>query len=206
MYFLIPKLCLLLWVYATHLNTKRIVITGGPSTGKTAVIEALQDKGFHCLEEVIRAMTLAKKAEEKELIFETNPIVSVDDPLAFNQMILDARLAQFNSTLESDEKLVFFDRGLPDVLAYMDCFNQEYDETFNEACRANKYDLVFLMPPWKEIHVMDGERFESFEEGLMVNECLLDAYARFGYEVQIVPKDTVLKRVDYILEYIKAQL
>jgi predicted ATPase len=188
------------------LNTKRIVITGGPSTGKTAVIEALQDKGYHCLEEVIRAMTLAKKAEEKELVFESNPIVSVDDPLAFNQMILDARLAQFNSTLNSEEKLVFFDRGLPDVLAYMDCFNQEYNTSFEKACTTNRYDIIFIMPPWKEIHVVDNERFESYEESLLVHECLCNSYSNFDYDIHIVPKDSISKRVDYILEYIKTQL
>jgi len=152
------------------LNTKRIVITGGPSTGKTAVIDALEKEGYSCLEEVIRAMTLAKKAEESEVVFETNPIVSVNDPKAFNQMILDARVAQFESALNSSEDYVFFDRGIPDVLAYMDCFNQSYDDAFKESCIANRYDVVFIMPPWRHIHKVDNERFESFEESLRVNE------------------------------------
>lgn len=184
------------------MNTKRIVITGGPSTGKTAVVDTLEEQGYHCLEEVIRAMTLAKKAEESETVFETNPIVSVTDPMAFNEMILHARVDQYTSTLELSEELVFFDRGIPDVLAYMDCFNQEYGESFKEACRTNRYDLIFLMPPWKDIHIVDNERFESFEESLRVNKCLENSYASFGYDVQIVPKDTVANRVNFILECI----
>lgn len=185
------------------MNTKRVVITGGPSTGKTAVVEVLQQKGHHCFEEVIRAMTLAKKAEESDVVFESNPIVSVADPEAFNQMILDARVDQYKSTIESSHELVFFDRGIPDVLAYMDCFQQEYDESFENACIANKYDLIFLMPPWKEIHVVDNERFESYEESLRINECLANSYTSFGYDVQIVPKDTILNRVEFILDRIK---
>lgn len=183
--------------------TKRIVITGGPSTGKTAVIKALQQKGYHCLEEVIRAMTLAKKAEESDIVFASNPIVSVTDPAAFNQTILNARIAQYTSTLESSEGVVFFDRGIPDVVAYMDCFNQEYDEAFTNACVTNKYDLIFLMPPWKEIHVVDNERFESYEESLRVNNCLANSYTSYGYDVQIVPKDTIFNRVDFIIDRIK---
>lgn len=186
------------------MNTKRIVITGGPSTGKTAVIEVLQQKGYHCLEEVIRAMTLAKKTEESDVVFESNPIVSVTDPAAFNQMILDARVDQYKSTLKSSDELVFFDRGIPDVLAYMDCFQQEYDESFKNACSTNKYDLIFLMPPWKEIHVVDNERFETYEESLRVNECLENSYTSFGYDVQIVPKDTILNRVNFILDKVKS--
>jgi len=182
------------------------VITGGPSTGKTAVIEVLEQKGYHCLEEVIRAMTMAKKVEESGLVFETNPIVSVTDPMAFNQMILDARVAQYKSTLGSSNKYVFFDRGIPDVLAYMDCFNQEYDDSFKVACSTHRYDLIFLMPPWKDIHVVDNERFESFEESQRVNACLENSYSSFGYAIEIVPKDTILNRVDFILERIKELL
>jgi predicted ATPase len=185
------------------LNTKRIVITGGPSTGKTAVIEALEQKGYHCLEEVIRAMTLAKKAEESDIVFKSNPIVSVTDPMAFNQMVLDARISQYNAAQESSDEFVFFDRGIPDVLAYMDCFEQDYDKSFLNASISNRYDLVFLMPLWKEIHVVDNERFESYEESIRIDECLTNSYASFGYDVQIVPKDTVLNRVDFILDSIK---
>lgn len=185
------------------MKTKRIVITGGPSTGKTAVIDALEKEGYTCLEEVIRAMTLAKKAEENEVVFETNPIVSVSDPMAFNRMILEARLAQFKSTLTSSEDYVFFDRGIPDVLAYMDCFNQLYDDSFIESCMANRYDGVFIMPPWQAIHKVDNERFESFEESLRVNQCLQRTYANFGYAIQIVPKDTILNRMTFILNRIK---
>ncbi|TMM57548.1 ATP-binding protein [Maribacter algarum] len=186
-----------------HLNTKRVVITGGPSTGKTAVIDVLEQKGYHCLEEVIRAMTLAKKENESDVVFETNPIVSVTEPMAFNQMILDARIAQYESTANNSEEIVFFDRGIPDVLAYMDCFQQEYGKPFTEACKNNLYDVIFLMPPWKEIHVVDNERFESYEESLRIHECLEKSYSSFGYDVQIVPKDTILNRVDFILEHLK---
>ncbi len=185
------------------MNTKKIVITGGPSTGKTAVIEVLQQEGYPCKEEVIRAMTLAKKEADDNLVFESNPIVSVDDPAAFNQMILQARIEQYKSSLDTSEELIFFDRGIPDVLAYMDCFNQEYDESYKEACTLSRYDFVFLMPPWKEIHINDSGRFESFEESLRINDCLANSYRSFGYDVQIVPKDTISNRVDYLLNYIK---
>ncbi len=185
------------------MNTKKIVITGGPSTGKTAVIEVLKQKGYHCLEEVIRAMTLAKKAEESDVVFQSNPIVSFTDPAAFNQMILDARLAQYKSVIASADALAFFDRGIPDVLAYMDCFGQQYDESFKNVCKTNKYDMIFLMPPWKDIHIVDNERFETYEESLRINECLANSYSSFGYDVQVVPKDTILNRVDFILDSVK---
>ena len=180
------------------------MITGGPSTGKTSVIDHLEHQGFTCLHEVIRLMTLEKKALEGEAIFKSNPIVSVADPLAFNQRILKARIEQFDSVAATTEKMIFFDRGIPDVMAYMDCFDQPYDAVFEKAGLDYRYDAVFIMPPWKEIHISDNERFESFEESMQVHECLVKCYAQFGYDVQVVPKMEVIKRASYILTHLKS--
>jgi predicted ATPase len=186
-----------------HLETKRIVITGGPSTGKTAVIDKLEAMGYTCLHEVIRSMTLEEKKQDSDLSFKTNPIVSVADPMAFNISILEARIAQYKSSAITSEELVFFDRGIPDVLAYMDCFNQNYNKKFINACKSNKYDIIFIMPPWQEIHVSDSGRFETFEESVMINDCLVNSYSSYGYDVKIVPKDSITNRVEFILKHIK---
>ncbi len=179
------------------------MITGGPSTGKTSVIKLLEEQGHTCLHEVIRLMTLEKKAEEGETVFKTNPIVSVEDPSAFNKRILDARIAQYKSVYDTLEEKVFFDRGIPDVLAYMDCFGQKYDNTYVKSSEDYRYDTIFMMPPWKEIHVSDNERLENFEESILVHECLFNCYTRFGYDVQNVPKMEIEKRVDFILDHLK---
>jgi predicted ATPase len=62
------------------------------------------------------------------------------------------------------------------------------------------------MPPWKEIHISDNERFETYDESLLINDCLLKTYRLFGYDVRIVPKDTVPKRVDFILDTINSTM
>ena len=36
----------------------KIVLIGGPATGKTTILKALKKKGFHCFEEVSREITL----------------------------------------------------------------------------------------------------------------------------------------------------
>ncbi len=182
---------------------KKIVITGGPSTGKTSVINLLENSGYLCLHEVIRDMTAKEQETDQEITFKSNPIVSVDDPMAFNQRILDARVTQYQLAETKQDAILFFDRGIPDVLAYMDCFEQQYPQSFIDACTNHLYDHVFLMPPWKEIHVSDSQRFESYEEALLIDKCLSNTYAQLGYEVIIVPKDTIQKRVEFILNTIK---
>ena len=56
------------------------------------------------------------------------------------------------------------------------------------------------MPPWREIYVVDGERFESYEESLRINDALTNSYVSFGYNVQVVPKVSIDERVRFILE------
>jgi len=186
------------------LRQKKIVITGGPSTGKTSVINALEAKAYTCLHEVIRLMTAAAKDKDAELAFKTNPIVSVSDPQAFNQKILEARIQQYESAQEMSNEFIFFDRGIPDVLAYMDCFKQTYDESFVKACQEHRYDFIFLMPPWKDIHSTDTERFESFEESIQVYASLKNSYSEFGYTVIEVPKESIANRVSFILNHVNA--
>ena len=184
------------------MNHKKIVITGGPSTGKTSVIQQLEQQGFHCMEEVVRKMTADKLFEEDSEAFATNPIISVSDPLQFNLNLLEQRIAQYRSAAESKEKIVFFDRGVPDVMGYMQCFGQPYGELFERAGKEIRYDLVFLMPPWQEIHTVDTERFENFEESIQIDACLAKVYRNFGYDPVSVPKIGVAGRVDFILDWI----
>ena len=186
------------------MKAKKIVITGGPSTGKTSVIKQLEEDGYHCLHEVIRSMTSEEKNQEEKIEIVSNPIVSVSDPLKFNLKILNARIEQFKRARKANDKMFFFDRGIPDVLAYMDCFQQTYDAIFSNACQNFRYDQIFLMPPWKEIHITDNERYESFEESLHIYYCLKNSYEKHAYDVTIVPKGSITERIEFILEQINA--
>ena len=178
----------------------KVVITGGPGTGKTSIIQELKKKGFFCRDEVIRRMTSEAKATDNGLDFAVNPIVSVPEPLAFNQGILDARIGQFKDTPKADGQVVFFDRGIPDVLAYMDCFGQSYGKDFENACRTYRYDQVFMVPPWADIYQRDEGRFERFSDVLRIDRHIRAVYGRYGYSFIELPRLPVGQRIDFILE------
>lgn len=148
-------------------------------------------------------MTSAEKKDKGGLTFETNPIVSVKDPKKFNQMLLEGRIEQYHTSPAPGTDIIFYDRGIPDVHAYMDCFGQSYDTHFAQACYDYRYDAILLMPPWKEIYAVDNERFETYEESVQVYESLEKAYTRFGYTVTLVPKGSIEERTDFILEHLK---
>ena len=105
---------------------------------------------------------------------------------------------------KANGKSIFFDRGIPDVVAYMDFFQQTYESVFTEACETLRYDQIFLMPPWKEIHISDNERYESFEESVSIYACLKQAYENYSYDVTIVPKASITERTRFILNHINA--
>lgn len=181
-------------------DTQRIVITGAPGTGKTALIKALEQQGLYCYHEIIRAMTAKAKDQSANKEQRSNPLAFVDDPLTFNKTLLEGRAAHFDNSLERQEGICFFDRGIPDVLAYMDYFKQDYPADFETVINQRKYDKIFILPPWKEIYVSDNERLESFEEAEALHEHLEATYKRFGYQVHVVPKVSIAERALFVMD------
>jgi len=175
------------------LSTKKIVIAGGPSTGKTSVINCIEEKGYKCFHEISRQVTLQAREEGIEQLFLT-------DPVLFSKRILEGRISQFNEADNFNESLVFLDRGIHDVVAYLDCFGTKYPEEFVTTSKKYVYDSVFLLPPWKEIHTSDNERYENYEEAVKIHKHIQETYKNFGYSIIDVPKLSVEDRVNYILD------
>jgi len=179
------------------------VITGAPGTGKTAIATALEAMGYPCHHEIIREMTSRAREGTSQEISAPNPLLFVEDAMEFNRQLLMAREKQFVRATEMAGPIHFFDRGIPDVLAYMDFFGQPYGAEFKKFALDHRYDSVFLVPPWEEIYVRDNERLESFPEAEALHHSLVDTYTRFGYDPVEVPRDTVANRISFILETLK---
>ena len=140
---------------------KKIVITGGPGTGKSTVIEELARRKYDCMLEISRQITIEAQRQGIEQLFLT-------DPLFFSEKLLEGRMQQYQEACVLDSDLVFFDRGIPDVHAYMDYANQEYPEKYVVNSVKHKYTKVFIMPPWKDIYTSDNERYENYEQALQI--------------------------------------
>lgn len=174
------------------MKTERIVITGGPGSGKTALINYLEDKGHQVMHEISREITLAAQRDGIDQLFLENPIL-------FSEKLLEGRLKQFEKGEACQTKTLFYDRGMPDVIAYMDFVKINYPIKFRETCLTHRYDKIFVLPPWEEIYEQDNERYESFEHAVEIFSFLKKAYENYGYKIYEVPVGSLQERAHFII-------
>lgn len=177
------------------MSKKIVVIIGGPGSGKTTLIEGLNSKGYTCYPEVSREVILEARKQGFEQLF-------LEKPLLFSELLLEGRKKQYNQAVKDESSIVFIDRGIPDVLAYMHYIGDAYPAFFDEACHEHKYTKIFFLPPWEEIYTADEERYENYEQAKLIAGHLNETYKKYGYDLIEVPKDTPDNRILFILEHL----
>ena len=135
------------------------IITGAPGTGKTSIIRELSSRGYRGLEEIPRKLLESKTTKELR-------ISPFEDLKEFAHLVFEQMYEQY-TFVQKSENICFFDRALPDVLAYLNKANipipEDYYKKLNE-CNFNKD--VFICPPWEDIYTVDAIRPYPFEETL----------------------------------------
>ena len=178
------------------MDKKIILLIGGPSSGKTTLMNHLESEGHICYPEISREVILKAREEGVDYLF-------LENPMLFSERLLEGRIKQYEKAT-TEGKHVFIDRGIPDVVAYMDYIGDIYPEKFIAACETYKYDKVFLLPPWEEIYTSDAERYESYEEASKIHHFLVDTYTKYGYDLHEVPKTSVEERFQFIINHLKS--
>ncbi|WLD22876.1 ATP-binding protein [Flavobacterium dauae] len=174
------------------MDTKTILLIGGPGSGKTSIINALTAKGYVCYPEISRQVTLEAQKTGIDQLF-------LKEPLLFSELLLKGRINQFNNAVKENTTFVFIDRGIPDVLAYMHYIGDAYPPAFDDACKNHIYTKVFILPPWEAIYVSDNERYENFEQAKLIHNHLVETYESYGYQLTEVPKADLETRITFIL-------
>lgn len=172
-----------------------IVLIGGPGTGKSSIINRLTETGYCCYPEVSREVI--REAQEQGIAQ-----LFLEKPLLFSELLLEGRKKQHRDAMNEEHPIVFLDRGIPDVLAYMHYIGDSYPAHFDEACRDHNYSKLFILPPWEEIYISDDARYENFEQAKLIYSHLTETYQKYGYELIEVPKDTIDNRILFIFDKI----
>ncbi|MDO6803376.1 ATP-binding protein [Wenyingzhuangia sp. 1_MG-2023] len=170
----------------------KIVLTGAPGTGKSTIINLLLSKGFFCMEEISREIIKKAEKEGKKNLF-------LSDPILFSDAILNKRIEQFEKCNTQNTSICFFDRGIPDVTAYLNHVKTPYPEEYHKVLQKHTYDVIFIFPPWKEIYTNDSERFESYEEAIKIDKSIVKEYQDKHPKIINVPIGTPQERLAFIL-------
>ncbi len=172
----------------THSN--RYIITGGPGSGKSSLLAALIDHGYQGFEEISRIII----REQHQIGGNMVPWLNL---AAFADLCYERMSAQLD--LCDSSGIYFYDRGLPDIIAYMRRGGLQVPEKYFEKAKAYNR-TVFITPPWQDIFVNDSERPESFKDAAEINNFLISTYKELGFNMVELPKVSIEKRVAFIKE------
>lgn len=167
------------------------IITGAPCSGKTAVIREIEQRGIRVIHEVARAYIdrMLKEGRRLEQI--------KSDILQFERHILNAKI-RIEKTLSKSEP-IFFDRGVPDSIAYYNLEGLDPAEALKFS-RRTRYRKIFFFERFD--FLKDGVRSEDEKIAARLNDLLLEAYGQAGYNPILVPVMSVKDRTDLVLENI----
>tara|TARA_S200000501_G_C20846890_1_gene753990 strand:+ start:1624 stop:2163 length:540 start_codon:yes stop_codon:yes gene_type:complete len=176
------------------ISQKKILITGGPGSGKTTIINELKKRKFECRDEIVRDLTMKGKSNGINQVF-------LDNPLEFSESLMKLRLTQF--FIKSNNRFIFFDRGVHEIVAYLNFLDFKKTHRFLDLCKNIKYDFIFILKPWKEVYKQDNCRYESFDESVKIYQEILKVYNILNMETIMIDRNTVEKRTDIILSHLK---
>jgi predicted ATPase len=166
---------------------KKIVLTGGPSSGKSTLVKELERRGYQILHEIARNVL-----EERKYLSPTKEEWVIRQNLIYQRQ-LDAE--------ELVSGLVFLDRGTIDTVAY----SKYYLGYVPFELVKNNYSAVFNLE--RLPFVNDGLRAEKGEEEAKeIHNKILETYTEFGHKLICIPtfpsetlEESVSKRADHLL-------
>lgn len=171
--------------------TKRILLTGGPGFGKSSIIEELERSGHSVFHEVAREIIQYEIENNGTAL----PWVNVGE---FSDKVLKGRILQHELGKNS---VAFYDRGLPDIAAFLLKDKQLIPRELLDMCHNKRYfESVFITPPWESIFHRDEERKEDFSAAIKVHKAIEKLLPELGYNLISIPMGSVKWRAEFILK------
>jgi predicted ATPase len=170
----------------------RYVVTGASGAGKSTLIAALSDLGYATVPEA----ALAIVREQQECNGGLLPWVNRP---AFMEEVLKRNIRNHQAS-QSLRAPVFFDRGIPECLAWLQLSDLALEPHHLAAPALYRYaPIVFVAEPWPEVYVRNAERQASFERATRSYAPTVAAYVEAGYSTCVIPKVSVQARVAFVL-------
>ena len=174
------------------------IITGGPGSGKTSLLNALLQKGYQHSQEAGRHIILDQMA-----IAGTG--LPWSSPAFFAELMLAWEMRSYAIALnEPRAHPYFFDRGMADIAGYLKLCNLPIPTHVTQAVQRYNYNkTVFIAPYWPEIYEKDTERKQSLSEAERTFEAMVATYQANGFTLLELPKADLETRLSFVLNHIQ---
>ncbi|ETX26723.1 AAA family ATPase [Roseivivax isoporae] len=168
-----------------------VVVTGGPGSGKSSVIDCMARHGFATMPEAGRAII-------QDQVRLGGAALPWADRALFAELMLAWELRSYQEALGKGAHVVM-DRGIPDVLGYLTLCGLPVPAHVQRAAELHRYcRQVFLAPYWDEIFTQDSERKQDRQEAEATGRVMAETYTRLGYQIVELPLVGVQERADFV--------
>lgn len=169
------------------------ILTGGPGSGKSTLIDALAQAAVATSAEVGRQVI-------REQLAAGGDALPWADEFAFADAMWPRELAARAAALARGVPVVL-DRGLPDVIGFLRVAGLAVPPHIHAAAARMRYNpRVFLAPYWSDIYVHDAERKQSPALAAATEPVMRQTYADYGYTLVELPCTSVAERVRFVLD------
>lgn len=168
----------------------KFVITGPPSSGKTTILDILQQRGIKVLSDTSREILLKKEEYG----------VDIND-IAFSDLIFEKQLEKEFSLDENEVCLL--DMSLVECIVFRKLKRQSLD-LLSEIELRQRYDDVFLFSPLPFEN--DGYRDENDEQQInKIYELIKETYLELGYTARSIPRLPIDQRLKMIIDFLRSK-
>ncbi len=170
----------------------KYVLTGGPCSGKTTLVNELRKKGFPVLSESAREILSSNNHKYK------NNYEKLERDIFLHQLKKESKLCR-------KPGVYFLDRGTLDCLAYSKLLLGYVPKEIAEHPHHERYHKVFVLERLPFID--DGLRIEKDDaEAQKIHDTLVETYVSYGYNPIHVPVMPIEDRLDFILSHITTNI
>lgn len=183
------------------IQTRWIVLTGTPSSGKTELLKRMSAGGYRCAPEFARTYFEQELGKGRTI-----------EEIRSNVLQLRKKLIEGTTRTEREldpNQLVILDRAIPDNFAFA------YQEGLNPnelmaKVPSFRYRLIFQLEPLPLEN--DGVRELDLAKRQQLNEINLEVYQSLGYKIIYVPRfsgdkeESITRRYEFVRARMDAEL
>jgi predicted ATPase len=180
-----------------------IVVTGPLCSGKTSLVEYLQDKGFPIVTEAGRS--IITQEQHRDEISPGAGRLPWTKPYEFRAITILRQLElEFQAKMNRQNPKLprFLDAGLLENIVYCQQRFGNVPREFEFCRQKGRYDKVFWLEPLFE-YTNDAQRWETSDQAKELGIGFKRIYLDEGYDVIDVPVIPVPDRAQFVLEKLK---